>query len=108
MDAGAEVIQVFGDSKVVIRQLTEDYDCASDNLHPYFVKCHDLMARFWQVTLTWLPREWNGDANKLAQVASGYVPQTDDVSVEISQLSTTDWRVDLLQYLKDPTRGQTG
>ena len=105
MDAGADVIQVFGDLKVVIRQLTEDYDCASDNLHPYFVKCHDLMARFWLVMLTWLPGEQNGDANKLAQVASGYVPHTDDVSVEISQLSTANWRVNLLQYLKDPTRG---
>ena len=70
--------------------LTEDYDCASDNLHSYFLKCHGLMSRFRQVTLTWLPRERNGDANKLAQVASGYVPQTDDVSVEISQLSTAD------------------
>jgi hypothetical protein len=99
------IFQVFGDSKVVIRQLTEDYDCASDYLHSYFLKCHGLMSRFRQVTLTWLPREWNGDANKLAQVASGYVPQTDDVSVEISQLSTADWRVDLLQYLKDLTRG---
>ena len=105
LDAGADVIQVFGDLKVVIRQLTEDYDCASDNLHPYFVRCHDLMARFRQVTLTWLPREQNVNANKLAQVTSGYLPQTDDVSVEISQLSTADWRVDLLQYLKDPTRG---
>ena len=57
LEAGAEVIQIFGDSKVVIRQLMEDYDYVSDNLHPYFVKCHDLMARFWLVTLTWLPGE---------------------------------------------------
>ena len=72
MDVGAEVIQVFGDSKVVIHQLTEDYDCASDNLHPYFVRSHDLMARFRQVTLTWFPWEQNVKENKLAQVASGY------------------------------------
>jgi ribonuclease HI len=66
LDAGAEVIQIFSDSKDVIHQLTEDYDCVSDNLHPYFVKCHHLMARFCQVTLTWLPREWNVEANRLA------------------------------------------
>ena len=105
LDAGAEVIQIFGDSKVVIRQLTEDYDCVSDNLHSYFVKCHDLMAMFRQVTLTWLPREQNVDANRLAQVTSGYIPQTDDISVEISQLETADWRADLLQYLMDPAQG---
>ena len=38
-------------------------------------------------------------------VASGYVPQTDDILVEILQLDTTDWRAELLQYLKDPARG---
>jgi len=57
LDASAEVVEVFGESKVVIHQLTEDYECISDNLYPYFVKCHDLMAKFRQVTLTWLPWE---------------------------------------------------
>ena len=28
-----------------------------------------------------------------------------DLSVQVSQLSAADWRVDLLQYLKDPTWG---
>jgi len=108
LDAGAEVVKAFGDSRVVIRQLTEDYLCASDNLYPYFIKCHDLMMKFRQVTLTWLPREQNNEANKLAQVASGYVLQTDDASIEILQLDTADWRADLLQYLKDPARGGGG
>ncbi|XP_039855436.1 uncharacterized protein LOC120713568 [Panicum virgatum] len=90
LDAGAEVVEIFGDSKVVIRQLTEDYDCVSDNLYPYFIKCHDLMVKFRQVMLTWIPREQNGDANRLAQVASGYIPQTDDVSVDILQQSAVD------------------
>lgn len=74
LDAGAEVIEVFGDSKVVNRQLTEDYDCVRDNLYPYFIKCINLMMKFRQVTLTWLPREQNDEANKLGQVASGYIP----------------------------------
>ena len=90
MDVGVEVIQIFSDSKVVIRQLAKDYDCANDNLYPYFVKCQNLMAKFRQVNLTWLPREQNDEANRLAQVASGYVPQTDDISVEILQLDTAD------------------
>ena len=88
--AGAEVVEVFGDSRVVIRQFTVDYDYVSDNLYPYFVKCHDLMAKFRQVILTWIPHEQNGKANRLAQVASGYVPQDDDISVEILQLDTAD------------------
>ena len=90
LDAGAEMVEAFGDLRVVIRQLTEDYDCVSDNLYPYFVKCQNLMAKFCQVNLTWLPREQNDEANRLAQVASGYVPQTDDISVEILQLDTAD------------------
>jgi len=31
----------------------------------------------------WIPREENAEANKLAQVASGYVAQDDDVYVDI-------------------------
>ena len=66
LDAGAEMVEAFGDSRVVIRQLTEDYDYVSDNLYPYFVKCQNLMAKFRQVNLTWLPREQNDEANRLA------------------------------------------
>jgi len=53
----------------------------------------------------WIPREENAEANKLAQVASGYVAQDDDVYVDIMQLTMAVWRADLFNYLRDPARG---
>jgi len=53
----------------------------------------------------WIPREENAEANKLAQVASGYVAQDDDVYVDIMQLTMVVWRADLFNYLRDPARG---
>ena len=99
------MVEVFGDSRVVIRQLAEDYDCVSDNLLPYFVNCREMMAKFRQVTLTWIPRDQNDEANRLVQVTFGYVQQTEDIPIEILQLDTVNWRADLLQYLKDLARG---
>ena len=32
LDAGAEAVEVFGDSKVAINQSTEDFNCAGDTL----------------------------------------------------------------------------
>ena len=51
LDAGTEAVEVFGDSKVVINHLTEEYNCASDILYPYFVKCLNLMTKFCFITL---------------------------------------------------------
>jgi ribonuclease HI len=32
LEAGAEVVEIFGDSKLVISQLTEEYRCESESL----------------------------------------------------------------------------
>jgi hypothetical protein len=34
LEAGAEAVEVFGDSKLVISQLTEEYKCESESLFP--------------------------------------------------------------------------
>ena len=45
------------------------------------------------------------EANKLAQIASRYAEQDDDVRVDVMPIDTNDWRADLLNYLRDPARG---
>ena len=47
----------------------------------------------------------NMEANKLAQIASGYAEQDDDVCVDVMPIDTNDWRADLLNYLRDLARG---
>jgi ribonuclease HI len=43
-EAGAEAVEIFGDSKLVISQLTEEYRCESESLFPLWVQCQELMA----------------------------------------------------------------
>jgi ribonuclease HI len=43
-EAEAEVIEVFGDSKLVISQLTEEYRCESKSQFPLWMKCRELMT----------------------------------------------------------------
>jgi ribonuclease HI len=37
LEAGAEAVEVFGDSKLVISQLTEEYRCESESLLPLWM-----------------------------------------------------------------------
>jgi ribonuclease HI len=45
-EARAEAVEVFGDSKLVISQLTEEYRCKSESLFPLWMQCHELMTQF--------------------------------------------------------------
>jgi ribonuclease HI len=66
LEAGAEAIEVFGDLKLVISQLTEAYRCESELLFPLWRQCQELMARFRFINFYWIPRVQNSEANDLA------------------------------------------
>jgi ribonuclease HI len=42
--AGAEVVEIFGDSMLVISQLMEEYRCESGSLFPLWMRCRELMT----------------------------------------------------------------
>jgi hypothetical protein len=44
IEAGAEAVDVFGDSKLVISQLTEEYRCKSESLFLLWMQCRELMT----------------------------------------------------------------
>jgi ribonuclease HI len=46
LETGAEALEVFGDSKLVISQLTEEYRCESESLFPLWMHCRELMTQF--------------------------------------------------------------
>ncbi|KAK1619283.1 hypothetical protein QYE76_024800 [Lolium multiflorum] len=73
LEAGAEAVELFGDSKLVINQLTDEYKCESESLFPYWMECRELMTRFRYINFNWVPRAQNTEANNLAQMASGYI-----------------------------------
>jgi ribonuclease HI len=63
LEAGAEAVEVFGDSKLVISQFTEEYRCESELLFPLWVQCQELMSQFRYINFYWIPRAWNAEAD---------------------------------------------
>ena len=98
-------MEIFGNSKLVISQLTEEYRCESETLFPIWMQCRELMSRFRYINFHWIRRTLNNEANDLAQMASGYKETADGVEVEVQFLEPGDWRADIFNYLKDSARG---
>ena len=105
IEAGAEAVELFGDSKLVISQLTEEYKCESESLFPLWMQCRELMAQFRYINFNWIPRSQNTEANDLAQMASGYKDVAGGADVQVQFLESDDWRADIFNYLKDSARG---
>jgi hypothetical protein len=105
LEAGAEAVEIFGDSKLVISQLTEEYRCESESLFPLWVQCQELMAQFRYINFYWIPRTQNSEANDLAQMALGYKAMADRADLQVHLLDQGDWRADIFNYLKDSARG---
>jgi ribonuclease HI len=66
-EAGAEAIEVFGDSKYVISHLTQEYRCESKSLFPLWMQYRELMTQFRYINFYWISRSQNAEANDLAQ-----------------------------------------
>ena len=105
LEASAEAVEIFGDSKLVISQLTEEYRCESEALFLIWMQCRELMSQFRYINFHWIRRTLNNEANDLAQMASGYREAADGVDMEVQFLEPRDWRADIFNYLKDSARG---
>jgi ribonuclease HI len=46
LEAGAEAVEIFRDSKLVISQHIEEYRCESESLLPLWEQFQELMAQF--------------------------------------------------------------
>ena len=56
LEAGAEAVEIFGDSKLVISQLTEEYRFESEALFPIWMQCRELMSQFRYINFPWVRR----------------------------------------------------
>jgi ribonuclease HI len=90
VEASAEAVEVFGDSKLVISQFTEEYRCESESLFLLWMQCRELMTRFRYINFYWIPRSQNAEPNDLAQKASGYKASTDKADFPVQFLETGD------------------
>ena len=99
----ADAIKVFGDSQLVINQLIGLYECKDDVLKTYYDHCRELLDGFSSVTIKHIPMCQNQEANRLAQSASGYRQVYEICNNDVTD-DPTDWRVEIIEYLKEPSR----
>ncbi len=64
----ARKLHVYSDSEVVVRQMTGEYECRSPRLYSLHWTCRKL-ARSLAFSISHVRREFNVEANRLAQVA---------------------------------------
>jgi ribonuclease HI len=65
----ARAIHVYSDSQVVVRQMTGQYSCRSPRLYSLHWTCRKL-SRSLDFSISYLPREYNSEANALASSAA--------------------------------------
>ena len=102
-DAGADFVEVLGDSLLVVSQLADEYECRDEVLRRYREKCQALMKGFRSVKIGHIPREQNAEANNLAQLASGY-RLADDMYPIVADIEGADWRAEIQNFLSDPSQ----
>jgi len=66
LDKGVREIDVFLDSQLVVSQMKGEWKIKNAGLRPLAVKAHALMRRFDDSSISYVPREKNSDADKLA------------------------------------------
>ncbi|GKV24834.1 hypothetical protein SLEP1_g34388 [Rubroshorea leprosula] len=65
------MVEVIGDSQLVLKQLSGEYNCISLALAPYFALAMQLLEEFDDVSIRHVPRDHNHETNEIAQIASG-------------------------------------
>ena len=100
-EIGADAVEIYGDSMLVVNQLIRIYECKDNILRVYHEECCRLLKEFKKVTIEHVPKLYNGDANRLAQHASCYRPMEGIMALE---LPTDDWRKEIVDYLEDPSK----
>ena len=62
-------INFFLDSELVVKQLNREYKVKNKGLAPLFVKVYNNIFKYKKVTFTHVRREFNKEADKLANIA---------------------------------------
>jgi ribonuclease HI len=66
---GADDLECFLDSELIVKQLKREYKVKNKDLAPLFLEIHNLSLSFHHLTYTHIPREKNKVADRLANEA---------------------------------------
>lgn len=69
VEVNARTLRVYSDSEVLVKQMTGEYNCRSPRLHSLNWTCRKL-ARSFDFSIAYIPRERNREANHLAHTAA--------------------------------------
>lgn len=69
IDVNARALRVYSDSQVLVKQMTGEYNCRSPRLYSLNWTCRKL-ARSFDFSIAYIPRESNREANHLAHTAA--------------------------------------
>jgi ribonuclease HI len=62
-------VLVFGDSQLVVRQMTGEYEVKAEHLKAYHAHLEKLAAQFEELRFHWVRREENARADELSKAA---------------------------------------
>lgn len=72
LNTGGKRVVIRYDSKLVLKQLNEEYKCTKENLISYFILARSLLEKFESIDVIYIPRLQNQEANVMDQISSGY------------------------------------
>lgn len=82
----------------MVDQFVGAYECRDDLTQIYHEECIQLLKEFKLVRIEHIPKDWNEDANQLAQDTFGYWPICEEMVLEVLD---GDWRKEIIEYMKD-------
>ncbi|KAA0056789.1 uncharacterized protein E5676_scaffold701G00340 [Cucumis melo var. makuwa] len=82
LEFGVSLIEIYGDSKLIINQISLQYDVKHEDLKQYFAYARQLMESFDSVMLEHVPRTENMRANALENLATSLM-MPDNVALNI-------------------------
>ena len=69
---GVKHVETYGDSLLVVQQVSKVCQCYNGSLNAYLDRCLDIISCFDEFVIRHIPRDSNQKADALAQQASGY------------------------------------
>ncbi len=67
LEMGAKKVKIFGDSTLVVEQLSGNYRVRSSKLKPIYEEVKRLLSKFEDWSIEWIPEEYNSEAHNLSQ-----------------------------------------
>jgi ribonuclease HI len=82
IETGIKRLDVWGDSQLVIDQVTKNASCHDDKMEAYCNAIRALEDKFYSIELNHVPRRYNEEADELAKIASGRITVPPNVFVQ--------------------------